>query len=128
VTAVSLLPVHFAVDEERLTQMGLVNYWGYNTLGFFCASPRLASGAEGRSPRDEFRHMVKALHAAGIEVLLDVVYNHTAESDETGPNLSFRGLDNASYYRLPPTTRRTTRTTPAAATPWTSASRVCCSW
>ena len=102
VTAVSLLPVHFAVDEERLAQMGLVNYWGYNTLGFFCASPRLASGVAGRSPRDEFRQMVKALHAAGIEVLLDVVYNHTAESDETGPNLSFRGLDNASYYRLPP--------------------------
>ncbi|MDB5847489.1 MAG: glycogen debranching protein GlgX [Rhodoferax sp.] len=101
VTAVSLLPVHFAVDEERLARMGLRNYWGYNTLGFFCASPLLASGIDQQSPRDEFRQMVRALHAAGIEVLLDVVYNHTAESDETGPNLSFRGLDNASYYRLP---------------------------
>ena len=101
ITAVSLLPVHYALDEERLHRMGLRNYWAYNTLGFFCPSPRLASGDQGRSVRDEFRHMVKALHAAGIEVLLDVVYNHTAESDETGPNLSFRGLDNASYYRLP---------------------------
>lgn len=102
VTAVSLLPVHFAVDEERLTKLGLHNYWGYNTLGFFCADPRLASNSTGLSPRDEFRTMVKALHSAGLEVLLDVVFNHTAESDETGPTLSFRGLDNASYYRLPP--------------------------
>ena len=101
VTAVSLLPVHFAVDEERLTKLGLHNYWGYNTLGFFCADPRLASKRTGLSPRDEFRTMVKALHSAGLEVLLDVVFNHTAESDETGPTLSFRGLDNASYYRLP---------------------------
>ena len=102
VTAVSLLPVHFAVDEERLTKLGLRNYWGYNTLGFFCADPRLASNSTELSPRDEFRTMVKALHGAGLEVLLDVVFNHTAESDETGPTLSFRGLDNASYYRLPP--------------------------
>jgi glycogen operon protein len=100
ITAVSLLPVHFKVDEERLGTMGLTNYWGYNTLGFFCVNPALASGQNGRSPRDEFRDMVKALHAAGLEVILDVVYNHTAESDHTGPNLSFRGLDNASYYRL----------------------------
>jgi glycogen operon protein len=100
VTAVSLLPVHLAVDEERLTKLGLRNYWGYNTLGFFCADPRLASSS-GLSPRDEFRTMVKALHSAELEVLLDVVFNHTAESDETGPTLSFRGLDNASYYRLP---------------------------
>jgi len=111
ITAVSLLPVHYPVDEERLNRMGLRNYWGYNTLAFFAASPHLAShdqgdqDDQGMSPRDEFRHMVKALHAAGIEVLLDVVFNHTAESDETGPNLSFRGLDNASYYRLPPDDR-----------------------
>ena len=102
VTAVSLLPVHFAVDEERLVKLGLHNYWGYNTLGFFCVDPRLASSSVEQSPRDEFRTMVKALHGAGMEVLLDVVFNHTAESDETGPTLSFRGLDNASYYRLPP--------------------------
>ena len=101
VTSVSLLPVHLAVDEERLSKLGLHNYWAYNTLGFFCADPRLASQSTGLTPRDEFRTMVKALHNAGIEVLLDVVFNHTAESDETGPTLSFRGLDNASYYRLP---------------------------
>ena len=101
ITAVSLLPVHFSLSEERLAKQGLSNYWGYNTLAFFCADPRLATQAPGVTPRDEFRAMVKALHRAGIEVLLDVVFNHTAESDETGPNLSFRGLDNASYYRLP---------------------------
>ncbi len=101
VTAVSLLPVHQRVDEERLARMGLTNYWGYNTIGYFCPEPRLASGLGGREARDEFRSMVKRLHAAGIEVILDVVYNHTAESDELGPTISFRGLDNASYYRLP---------------------------
>ncbi len=101
ITAVSLLPVHFSLSEERLIKLGLSNYWGYNTLAFFCADSRLATQAPGVSPRDEFRAMVQALHRAGIEVLLDVVFNHTAESDESGPNLSFRGLDNASYYRLP---------------------------
>ncbi|MBL8302334.1 MAG: glycogen debranching enzyme GlgX, partial [Ideonella sp.] len=99
VTAVDLLPVHYHLDEERLVRMGLVNHWGYNTLGFFCPDPRYASGVDGRSPADEFRTMVKALHAAGIEVILDVVYNHTAESDAAGPSLSWRGLDNASWYR-----------------------------
>ncbi|KQP19805.1 glycogen debranching enzyme GlgX [Pseudorhodoferax sp. Leaf267] len=102
ITAVSLLPVHYALDEQRLVDLGLTNYWGYNTLGFFCPSPRLAHAADGAAQRDEFRAMVAALHAAGIEVLLDVVYNHTAETDENGPTLSFRGLDNALYYRLPP--------------------------
>ena len=102
VTSVSLMPVHHALDEERLTRMGLRNYWGYNTLGFFAPDPRLASGQDGLNPRDEFRAMVKALHAEGIEVLLDVVFNHTAESDAAGPTLSFRGLDNLSYYRHPP--------------------------
>jgi len=102
VTALSLLPVHFSLSEERLVSMGLTNYWGYNTLGFFCPNPQLASGQGGITPRDEFRRMVQALHGAGIEVLLDVVYNHTVEADHTGPTLSFRGLDNASYYRLVP--------------------------
>jgi glycogen operon protein len=102
VTSVSLLPVHYALDEERLAGMGLSNYWGYNTLAFFAVNPRLVSGDKGLNPRDEFRAMVKALHAQGIEVLLDVVFNHSAESDETGPALSFRGLDNLSYYRHPP--------------------------
>jgi glycogen operon protein len=102
VTAVSLLPVHQHIDEQRLVGMGLTNYWGYNTIGFFCPDPSLASGAGGLSARDEFRSMVARLHSSGIEVILDVVYNHTAESDEHGPTISFRGLDNASYYRLPP--------------------------
>ena len=101
ITAVSLLPVHLRIDEERLVKLGLSNHWGYNTLGFFCVEPRLAAGVGGTTPREEFRQMVDALHAAGIEVILDVVFNHTAESDEFGPTLSFRGLDNTSYYRLP---------------------------
>jgi glycogen operon protein len=100
ITAVSLLPVAQRIDEARLLGLGLSNYWGYNPIGFFAVEPRLASEAFGRSPRDEFRAMVRRLHAAGIEVIVDVVFNHTAESDETGPTLSFRGLDNASYYRL----------------------------
>ena len=99
VTALSLLPVHQFVDEERLVRMGLRNYWGYNTLSYFCPEPRYACGP---AVRDEFRRMVRRLHAAGIEVILDVVYNHTAETDEFGPTLSWRGLDNASYYMLRP--------------------------
>ena len=104
ITSVSLLPVHYALDEERLAGMGLSNYWGYNTLAFFAPSVRLASQHNGVNPRDEFRAMVKALHAEGLEVILDVVYNHTAEADGGGPSISFRGLDNASYYRLSPET------------------------
>lgn len=100
VSAVNLLPVHYVIDEERLTKMGLSNYWGYNTLGFFALNPRLVSGPSKHRPGDEFRDMVRALHRADIEVLLDVVYNHSAESDEHGPALSFRGLDNTTYYRL----------------------------
>jgi glycogen operon protein len=100
VTAVSLMPVHYAIDEERLVQMGLHNYWGYNPIAFFCPDPALAHADDGRGIRDEFRAMVRALHAAGIEVLIDVVYNHTAESGEDGPTISFRGLDNTGYYRL----------------------------
>lgn len=102
VTSVSLLPVHYALDEERLAGMGLRNYWGYNSLAFFAPSVRLASHQNGVNPRDEFRSMVKALHTAGLEVILDVVYNHTAEADGSGASISFRGLDNASYYRLSP--------------------------
>ncbi|MBC8056166.1 MAG: glycogen debranching protein GlgX, partial [Rhizobiales bacterium] len=106
ITAVSLLPVHQRVDEERLVKMGLTNYWGYNTIGFFAPEPRLScTPDDGAATRNEFRGMVKALHAAGIEVILDVVFNHTAESDAAGPVISFRGLDNASYYRLPPEAR-----------------------
>jgi glycogen debranching enzyme GlgX len=98
ISSLCLLPVHYCFDEPRLSKLGLSNYWGYNTLAFFCPNPRYASS---NNPREEFKAMVQALHEASIEVLLDVVYNHTAESDEHGPTLSFRGLDNASYYRLP---------------------------
>jgi glycogen operon protein len=99
ITAVSLLPVHQHLDEARLVDMGLVNHWGYNTIGFFCPEPRYAATA---APRAEFRAMVERLHAAGIEVLIDVVYNHTAEGDERGATLAFRGLDCSSWYRLSP--------------------------
>jgi len=108
ITAVSLLPVHQHLDEQRLAGMGLSNYWGYNSIAFFSPDPHYASAElleAGISVRDQFRGMVKRLHAAGIEVILDVVYNHTAEGDHTGPSLSFRGLDNFSYYRLQPDRR-----------------------
>ncbi len=98
ITAVSLLPVLQILDEPRLADLGLVNYWGYNTLGFFCPDPRYAATAQ---PRQEFRDMVRRLHAAGLEVLLDVVFNHTPEGDERGATLAWRGLDNLNYYRLP---------------------------
>ena len=97
VTAVSLLPVQQILDEPRLSEMGLTNYWGYNTLGYFCPDPRYASSDDARG---EFRRMVQRLHAAGFELLLDVVYNHTPEGDERGPTLCWRGLDNRSWYRL----------------------------
>jgi glycogen debranching enzyme len=97
VTAVSLLPVQHMLDEPHLVDKGLTNYWGYNTLAFFCPAPRYAAGPE---PRREFRQMVQRLHAAGIEVLLDIVFNHTPEGDGRGATLSWRGLDNASWYRL----------------------------
>jgi glycogen operon protein len=100
VTTLELLPVHQFIDEERLVRLGLANYWGYNTLGFFCPHPRYGRRGAGRALRDEFRDMVGRLHAAGLEVVLDVVFNHTAESDETGPTLAWRGLDNANWYRL----------------------------
>ncbi|MBE0549803.1 MAG: glycogen debranching protein GlgX [Rubrivivax sp.] len=97
ITALSLLPVQQILGEARLVEAGLSNYWGYNTVGFFCPDPRYAATAQ---PRDEFRTMVRRLHTAGIEVLLDVVYNHTPEGDENGPTISWRGFDNASWYRL----------------------------
>ncbi|ETX28788.1 glycogen debranching protein GlgX [Roseivivax isoporae] len=96
ITALELLPVHAFLDDRFLVDKGLSNYWGYQTLGFFAPDPRYLS--QGRLW--EFQHMVARLHAAGIEVILDVVYNHTGEGDETGPTLAFRGLDNRSYYRL----------------------------
>jgi isoamylase len=100
VTAVELLPVQHFVTEPDVTRRGLANYWGYNTLGYFAPHAAYASaGSRGEQVR-EFKAMVRALHAAGIEVILDVVYNHTAEGAETGPTLCFRGIDNVGYYRL----------------------------
>jgi glycogen operon protein len=96
VTAIELMPVHWFVDDRHLLEKGLRNYWGYNTLGFF--APEMWYSSTGRI--SEFKTMVKVLHSAGIEVLLDVVYNHTAEGNQMGPTLSFRGIDNATYYRL----------------------------
>jgi len=100
VTTLSLLPVHARADELRLQRMGLSNYWGYSSIGFFAPERRYWSGRPGSTPIGEFRDMVKAVHARGIEVVLDVVYNHTAETDELGPTLSFRGIDNQLYYHL----------------------------
>jgi isoamylase len=102
VTAVELMPVHAHADEWRLVHAGLVNYWGYNTLAFFVPDARFATGQAADRAAGEFKAMVRSLHAAGIEVILDVVYNHTAEGDERGPTVSLRGVDNASYYRLDP--------------------------
>ena len=102
VTAIELLPVHAFAQDRILVDKGLANYWGYNTIGFFAPEPRyLASGQLA-----EFRRFVRVMHAAGIEVILDVVFNHTAEGNHLGPTLSFRGLDNAIYYRLMPDNAR----------------------
>jgi isoamylase len=100
VTAVELLPVHQFVSDKILEDRGLVNYWGYNTIGFFAPDARYSSTGTGGEQVSEFKSMVKAIHERGIEVILDVVYNHTAEGNELGPTLSFRGIDNAMYYRL----------------------------
>ena len=100
VTAVELMPVHQFVQDHHLVERGLSNYWGYNTIGFF--APHNAYAARGQHGEQvlEFKAMVRDLHAAGIEVILDVVYNHTAEGSNLGPTLSFRGIDNQAYYRL----------------------------
>ncbi|GAA1550288.1 glycogen debranching protein GlgX [Actinomadura kijaniata] len=106
VTAVELMPVHQSVPEHALVARGLTNYWGYNTIGFL--TPHSAYSASGQRGEQvlEFKAMVRTLHEAGIEVILDVVYNHTAEGDHMGPTLSFRGIDNAAYYRLRDDDRR----------------------
>ena len=101
-TAVELLPVHLHASDRHLVERGLTNYWGYNSLGYFVPDARFASAKGRMAAVREFKMMVRALHAAGLEVILDVVYNHTAEGDHLGPTLSLRGIDNASYYRLAP--------------------------
>jgi len=98
ITAVELLPVHCFVEDRHLLERGLHNYWGYNTIGFFSPEPRYSASGD----ISEFKTLVKTLHSAGIEVILDVVYNHTAEGNQMGPTLSFRGIDNSVYYRLMP--------------------------
>jgi glycogen operon protein len=105
VTSVELLPVHAFVDDPFLTDKQLTNYWGYSTLNFFTPEPRYSSSADPLVQVGEFRRMVRELHAAGIEVLLDVVFNHTCEGNQLGPSLSWKGADNASYYRLLPDNR-----------------------
>ena len=100
ITAVELMPVHHYIDEGNLVEKGLRDYWGYNTLGYFAPMARYSSSGDQGGQVREFKEMVKALHAAGIEVILDVVYNHTCEGNHMGPMLSWKGVDNATYYRL----------------------------
>jgi len=104
VTSVELLPIHSFINDSQLLEKGLTNYWGYNTIGFFAPDPRYA--AEREQSLREFKEMVGRVHEAGLELILDVVYNHTAEGNERGPTLSFKGIDNASYYRLLPDQKR----------------------
>jgi glycogen operon protein len=100
ITAVELMPVHQFVNDRHLKERGLSNYWGYNTIGFFAPDARYSASGVTGGQVTEFKNMVKTLHKAGIEVILDVVYNHTAEGNHMGPTMSFKGVDNASYYRL----------------------------
>ncbi|HZU22700.1 MAG TPA: glycogen debranching protein GlgX [Terriglobales bacterium] len=100
ITAVELMPVHHFIDDKYLIDKGLRNYWGYNTLNYFSPEPRYSSAGDTGGQVSEFKAMVRALHREGIEVILDVVYNHTAEGNHLGPMLSFRGIDNTTYYRL----------------------------
>ncbi len=100
VTAIELMPVHQFLHDRRLLKLGLRNYWGYNTFGFFAPHSQYAASRQGGGAVTEFKTMVRTFHEAGIEVILDVVYNHTAEGDHLGPTINFRGIDNAAYYRL----------------------------
>src|SRR5712691_9806645 len=102
VTALELLPNHHIADKQFVVRKGLPNYWGYSSIGFFAPHALYAATGRGGEQVHEFKGMVKALHRAGIEVILDVVYNHTAEGNHLGPMLAFRGIDNLSYYRLMP--------------------------
>jgi len=100
INAVEVMPIHYFITDRQLEERGKTNYWGYNTIGFFAPDVRYASNGHLGEQVFEFKNMVKELHKAGIEVILDVVYNHTGEGSQLGPTLSFRGIDNASYYRL----------------------------
>ena len=119
-TAVELLPVHQFVHDAQLVARGLRNYWGYQSIGYFAPHNEYSSRGDAGGQVDEFRRWSRALHAAGLEVILDVVFNHTAEGNEHGPTLCFRGLDNAAYYRLaggPQPLRRRHRQRQHASTP-----------
>ena len=100
VTSVELLPIHQFFQDDRLKEMGLRNYWGYNTFGFFAPEHDYASTSNPGDAVAEFKHLVRAYHEAGMEIILDVVYNHTAEGNHMGPTIAFRGIDNEAYYRL----------------------------
>ena len=100
ITAIELMPVHQSIPERHLVEEGLTNYWGYNTIGFFAPGVRFYSGKEVGGQVNEFKTMIKELHKAGIEVILDVVYNHTAEGNQMGPTFAYKGIDNSEYYRL----------------------------
>ena len=104
-TAVELMPVHHFVADRHLVDQGLTNYWGYNSIAFFAPHVGYATGGLGEQV-SEFKSMVRTLHRAGIEVIFDVVYNHTGEGNQLGPTLSLRGIDNAVYYRLSPEDQR----------------------
>jgi isoamylase len=106
ITAVELMPVHAFIDSSRLRQLGLRNYWGYDTIGYFAPEGRYSSSGDRGAQVVEFKQMVRSLHDAGLEVILDVVYNHTGEGNHLGPTLSFRGIDNEAYYYLHPDDRR----------------------
>jgi len=106
VTAIELMPIHQFIQDSHLLERGLHNYWGYNSIGFFAPHDEYSAGGKNGQQVQEFKQMVKALHGAGLEVILDVVYNHTAEGNHLGPMLSFRGIDNAAYYRLTGDDRR----------------------
>ena len=106
VTAIELMPIHHHTDDRHLVDRGLTNYWGYNTLSFLAPELRYSTRRGPGASVREFKRMVRALHSAGLEVILDVVYNHTAEGNHLGPTLSLRGVDNATYYRLAPDDRR----------------------
>jgi len=106
ITTIELMPIHYHIDGRNLVDRGLSDYWGYSTLGFFAPEPTYGVSGDGYGAVNEFKSMVRNLHRAGIEVILDVVYNHTVEGNQFGPTLSFRGIDNAAYYRLNSEDRR----------------------
>ncbi len=127
VTAIELMPIHQFVQDDFLVAQGKRNYWGYNTVGFFAPHNEYAATGTLGQQVTEFKGMVRQLHLAGIEVILDVVYNHTAEGNHLGPTLSFRGIENTAYYRLVQEDPASTSTPPAPATRSTYATRIRCS-